>query len=284
MSKIFLLIVFISTSLPSLAETVTAPALISSKASQIRKAREEAEVATESVILERIESQRLRDEKRRIELLKGSSVSSKAVVKPSPSLESSALSQGLWRFGEKAFMFLGIGTVQYPGVKNISSVGVPALFLGFGGYASGNVIVDFVLFQSQHFIEVGKATHPLEGVYQPGAGMALRYSPFEGRVKPYIGASGIYKMSRWFRANRDGTRIGKHFINVGQKTWFQAFDSGVATGVDVALGNRVGVNVDLRYHWNIYTEVNKSGNLYAEQPLDERDSLAFSINLRFYFH
>ena len=289
MVKICFLIAFLSTSV-SFAEvsSVKASTLVPSKASAVKKAREDAEIATESAILEKIEAQRLRDERKRIQELTGSSSSPKVVVKPSPSLERAAHSRSLWRFGEKAFISLGVGSVQYPGVKNISSVRYPAFFLSFGGYARSNVIIDFTLFQSQHFVEVHKSSHPVEGVFQPGASMAFKYSFFSGRVKPYVGVSGVYKASRWFPATKSGNYIKDIRLNLGQKQWYQAFDGGVTTGIDVAFGNRLGINMDFRYHVNLYTEVNRSlgstASVRHKQPLDQRDSVSFSGNLRFYFN
>ena len=293
MFKFYFLIAFFFTSI-SFAEvsSVKASTLVPSKASAVKKAREDAEIATESAILEKIEAQRLRDERKRIQELTGSSSSPKVVVKPSPSLERAAHSRSLWRFGEKAFISLGVGSVQYPGVKNISSVRYPALFLSFGGYARSNVIIDFTLFQSRHFVDVysgnPSANHSVEGVFQPGASMAFKYSFFSGRVKPYVGVSGVYKASRWFRATRLGGYIKDIRFNLGQKQWYQAFDGGVTTGIDVAFGNRLGINMDFRYHVNLYTEVNRSlgstASIRHKQPLDQRDSVSFSGNLRFYFN
>jgi len=136
--------------LPLQAEvnTVKDSALVPSQANRLRKAREEAEIQTESAILEKIEAQRLRDEKKRIQELNKTSSDVKVIVKHSPSLVSTARPFSLWYFGERAFLSLGLGSVQYPRVKNINSHKIPAYFLSFGGYASSSLLVDFSLFYS----------------------------------------------------------------------------------------------------------------------------------------
>lgn len=258
--------------------------------SDVKTEREAIESKTNSIILDRIEAERLEEEKKRIKSLGAQPAT--ATVEPSPALKKSYISRSLWKFTRKTFISLGLGSVQYPGVKNINSSSVPAWFFSFGGYVTDSMIIDFTLFQSQHFIELSNSNF-LEGVYQPSAGMQFKYSPLDGRVKPYFGLAGVYKKSRWFRVDSKGNYIKNPYDNIARKKWYEAFDAGLSAGIDVALGNRIGVNLDLRYQINLYTEIGRQAyrrkirnnyNRSVAQPLDERNSLIFSLNTKFYFH
>ena len=81
------------------SQSVTAPALTPSKASKLRKAREDAEVSTETHILEKLEAERLKDEQERVDKLMGGSQAPVIVEEERKSLPTTEKPQ--WQFGEK---------------------------------------------------------------------------------------------------------------------------------------------------------------------------------------
>ena len=126
--------------------------------------------------------------------------------------------------------------------------------------------------------------------------MAIKISPLNGRVKPYIGLSGSMIGRKWDVVTKDGNHledlIGAEYTiydplrkDVAQKKWYLSFDAGASIGADVALGDYLGLNVDLKYHFNLHTENRKVAYQYLEytEILDERDSMIISANLRYYF-
>ena len=262
-------------------QTITAPALVPSKALKLRDARKKQEVKTEDAIIQELEKQRLIDEQKRIDELMGNT----SYEPPTPLPQSSQE----WFFGKKAFVSAGLGLVTYPFVSNVNSTELPAVFLSFGGYGyEGHLIFDLSLYYSQQYISGENFRAKVE---QPALSMSIKYSPLSGQIKPYIGGAGslIYR-SKWDFVNKKGDPITDQKIkevlkDVGNKEWHQSFDAGVAVGADLALGKNLGVNVDLRYYWNIQTENRKTmREIWAKKEiLDEVESLVISGNLRYYF-
>ena len=261
------------------SQSVTAPALTPSKANELRRAREDAEVATESHILEKLEAERLKDEQKRVDQLLGGKGQETVVRKPSPSLVETP-SKPQWYFGERAFVSLGGGYVNYYGGGNIESTDRPAVFFSLGGYAKKYFIFDFTGYYSKHFVE---DTHTLNhyGVDQVSGAFSLKISPLSGQIKPYGGVVGVYTGRRSYLTTPEGEpweESGRR----GSKKWYQAFDVGPTVGVDVALGARLGLNVGLWWLFNVSTEEPDSTNEY-EEPLSKQQSIVASANVRFYF-
>ena len=271
------------------AQNVTAPALVPSASKKMRSAREDAEVGTEDAIIQKLETERLKDEQKRFNKLflndKKSSHSSPVIV------ETGAAQPSFYnnRWLNRAFISFGLGSVQYPGVENINSSDSPAYFFSFGGYGGGNFIFDVSLHYSEHYIipvtggNVNNNTR--EGTAQPSVSMAVKFSPLKGRIKPYVGASGSHIFRRWFVVQKTGQVIGD--VNpdndIAIKRWRQSFDAGITTGADIGLGNKLGLNINFTYNWNVYTETRKTYVNDFVQLLDKRDSTTISGSLRYYF-
>ena len=265
------------------AQSVTAPALKPSQAKKLRSAREEAEIETESAIIEKLESERLRDEQQRVDRLLNPSakkISAGAGLSPGQTGQadaSVAASSASWTFGNKAFVFGGIGAVQYLDKSiDINSLEIPAFFLGFGGYGSDHLIIDAVGYYSEHYIK-DSADGSNRKVVQPAFSMSIKYSPFSGRVKPYAGLSAAYLHYRHYPVDEAGEAIEGGIENKSRKKWVQAFDGGAALGADVALANNLGLGLDLRFHANLWTES------VDERALDKKESAIFSANIKYYF-
>ena len=261
----------------SASQAVTAPALKPSRAKRLRNARTDAEVATENVILQKIEKERLKNEQSIIgKVLGRKSSSSSTTVLAVPAVFSG--------FGEKAYVSAGFGFFQYLGVENINDDD-PIPFLSFGGYAQSYFLLDATFFYSKPYVDLRNQSQTFNAVHQAGGAIGLRFSPFKGKIKPYVGFSGVLLARRWDKVDVHGHALANLSSTVATKKWYQSVDVGGAGGVDVALGSRFGLNLDVRYHVNAYTETrdNLSSVSPYVQRLDRRDSLVFSTNFRFYF-
>lgn len=273
-------------------QAIKAPALIPSESMKVRDIRRQQEFKTEDKILRELERQRLLDEQKRGDQLLGRDQTASSFVAVKPPVVSS--SNDSWFFGRKAFLSLGAGTVSYPGVTNINSQEDPAFFFSFGAYGyKGHLIFDLSLYYSKHYLKTTNTTYQdvREVVNQPALSMSVKYSFLSGAMKPYVGTSASLIYRKWDFANKLGEPIEQNpelqqlVKDVGDKKWNQAFDAGLAVGADIALGSHLGLNVDMRYHVNLYTENRKTliQNLTDETILDERNSLILSGNLRYYF-
>ena len=230
------------------SQSVTAPALTPSKASELRKAREDAEVSTETHILEKLEAERLKDEQERVDKLMGGS-QTPVIVEEKKSLPAPEKSQ--WQFGEKTFVSLGGGYVNYLDPGNINSTDWPAVFLSLGGYTQNYFIFDFTGYLSTHFITDNGSDWRAQ---QLSGSLSLKFSPLTGKLKPYVGVVGAYTTRRYQPLTFAGEVIENPSKRRGIKEWQQAFDVGPALGVDVALGPRLGFNISGWWLFNAYTE------------------------------
>lgn len=256
------------------SQSVTAPAIKPSKASELRKAREDAEISTESYILEKLESERLKDEQKRVDKIMGHPQAEETVVIQK---EAASIQKPKW-FGEKAFISLGAGVVNYYGPDNILSTEKPALFVSIGGYTQYNLIFDFTAYWSQHFL----SSDDEYGVHQLSGSLSLKYSPLKGRLKPYGGITGAYTGRYYCEVNEEGFCY-ENYSSAGRKKWQQAFDAGPTVGIDVALSPRLGFNVNFSWLFNLSTEERHSGDNPYEDLLSEKPSIVVSGSVRFYF-
>ena len=274
-------------------QVISAPALVPSSAMKLRSYREKQEIKTEDSILKELEKQRLLDEQKRVDNLLGKGQPASASVSPSTSVQPA---WDDWFFGRKSFVSFGLGLVNYYQVENVNSTEQPAFFASFGAYGyKGHLIFEISAYYSEHYLNTPLRNYEnyREMVEQPALSMAIKLSPLNGRVKPYIGLSGSMVARRWDVVTRDGTDLDELVDpiyenlrkDVAKKEWYLSFDAGLALGADIALGDYLGLNVDLRYHLNLHTENRKTAYqvLTHTEILDERDSLIGSVNLRYYF-
>ncbi len=283
-------VVIINSNKNKSTQNVVAPALVPSKSKKLRSAREGAETDTEDAIIQKLEIERMKDEQKRYNKLfsKGNSSGNTAVASAvNPGLQSSQPFFHNWL--NRAFISFGAGSVSYPGAGNINSSDSPAYFFSFGGYGHGSFIFDLSLYYSEHYIlpvtGANVNTNVREGVSQPAVSMAVKFSPLKGRIKPYFGVSGSLIARRWFITNKAGGLISdaNPDRDIAIKRWRQSVDSGITTGADIGLGNKLGLNINFTYNWNIYTETRDTKVHDFVQVLDKRDSMIVSGNLRYYF-
>ena len=267
-------------------QPVTAPALVPSAAKKLRDAREQQEVKTEDTILKELEKQRLLDEQKRLDTLFGNTSQAPVQQIAEPAHKNWLL------FGSKSFIAAGAGFAIYPGVDNINSTNSPALFGSFGGYGyEGHLIFDLSLYYSRHYLDEENINYSdiRSKIHQPAASMAIKYSPLSGKMKPYIGLSGSLVGRRYYLVYKSGEPLPDNHVlqDVADKTWYLSLDGGLAMGADLALGERLGLNVDVRYHWNFYNEkreepIQQQDFTDVKEVLDGRESIIFHASLRYY--
>ena len=265
---------------------ITAPELIPSQSDKMRTLRQKQEIDTEDSILKELEKQRILDERKRFHSIFNKK--EEAVVTPIPPVNPT---QPYW-FGEKSFLSLGAGLMNYYNVTNINSTETPTFLGSFGAYGyEGHLIFDAAFFYSVHYLKTpnGKYQNIREKLNEPGLAMAVKWSFLKGKMKPYIGVTGALIARKWSFVARDGTDLApalKTIIrDVSRKRWNLSVNGGVSLGADIALGEKLGLNVDIRYLANFYTENRKTVSqiLTREQILDERDVFLGSLNLKYFF-
>ena len=267
------------------AQKVTATALNPSKASELRSAREDAEVSTESYILEKLEAERLKDEQKRADSIIGKDSEGPATKETPSAAPVSPQVSPQWYFGEKAFVSLGMGVVKYLGGDNVES-NEPAFFVSLGGYAAHRFIFDFTGYGSRHYIGplAGDVIYDTQVIQLSGA-LSLKFSPLKGRLKPYAGVTGAVTFRNYSLVDDEGEFVDD-YLNASrraQKQWPLAFDIGPSVGLDAALGPRLGVNVNFSWLFNGYTEERTSDYSPWTELLSEKQSVVLSGNIRFYF-
>ena len=278
-------------------QVISAPALVPSDAVKLRNLREKQEVQTEDTILRELEKQRILDEQKRLDNMIGNN-KQPSIAPPSSAPVSSEAVANNWFFGNKSFVSLGAGFIHYYKVKNVNSTEIPTFLGSFGAYGyEGNLIFELSAYYSTHYLKTPNKKYPeilRERLSEPGLSIAVKYSPLKGKTKPYLGLTGSVVGRKWDLVKKDGSDISSddpeelkaEKKDVAEKNWNLSFYGGVALGADLALGERFGVNVDMRYYVNIDTENRKtlSQILTEEEILDERDSMLFSASLRYYFN
>ena len=278
------------------SQTVVAPALNPSKAKKMRNAREDAEVKTESLLLEKVEQERLKSEQNLLNRIFGASQqpSNAGVVTP----QAQAPSSHTLPWTDRVYISAGMGIIKFYGKTNVDSLGTSpcfsACFLSIGGSAKKHLLFDFSISYSRHYLrpihtELNYDNGFRTQIDYPMASIAIRLAPWTGKVRPYAGLSVAYIHSRESTVNiRDSDWPPLESVDLYQKDkWIASFNGGLSGGLDITLGPNLGLNIDLRYHWNLDTEDTtdyyatdigeKITNFYKAQ------SFIASVNLRFYF-
>ena len=271
---------------------ITAPVLIPSQSDQMRTLRQKQEINTEDSILKELEKQRILDERKRFHSIFNKK--EEAVPVPVPSVNPT---QPYW-FGEKSFLSLGAGLMNYYNVINVNSTEAPTFLGSFGAYGyEGQLIFDATFFYSVHYLKTPNINQGYQNIREklnePGLAMAVKWSFLKGKTKPYIGVTGALIARKWSFVAKDGTdldlfsaELQRVIRDVSKKQWNFSANGGISFGADIALGEKLGLNVDIRYLVNFYTENRKTVSqiLTNEQILDEQDVFLGSLNLKYFFN
>ena len=259
---------------------ITAPALVPSSAGKLRTLREKQEVQTEDALLKELEKKRLLDEQKRLDSLMGQGSGPEAPAESSVTAQVSSVrpSQNFpYSYGS-----LGVGYFLYINTGNIKAPPLPPVFLSFGAYQKP-FIIDVSVFYSITPIEkndIKQITH------EPGLSATVKYSLFNrSAVKPYLGVSGAFigRNFKWADNTESSTSTPKKKKEWAKTNWDFSSYIGGAVGFDMALGQKLGLNIDLKYYINLTTENEKAITEPNTIIVDTRDLIMMSIKGKYLF-
>ena len=277
-------------------------------AAELKKSREEAELHTEQKIVEKLESSRLRDEQERLNRLfstRRSQPSTPKVIVASPAntaLHGSISSPVSEELTEKVYAGFQAGqSSNFTNVKNLTSYG--SFGASMGVISRAGLILESSFFYSQHQLDISDKysnnwdNYDFEdtaNVYQLSGLLALKYTPFSSRFKPYVGAFVSY--SYWmydvsdYRCNYS---VYSTTNNCQKQTKADAVDVGPIVGMDMLLSHKVSIGFNILINArNLYN--NRSNNYlsydyedyyYQDNKIhmEETHWLIASLNAKLYF-
>jgi hypothetical protein len=258
-----------------------------SRAEQIRKARQDAELETEQKIVEKLEASRMEDEKRRAQALFGDrlenqqaaqAVAQPIVVQAPVTVESvrpdtrdlvrEELRAAMKEEEEAAMMptesrYFGatVGIADLPDVSNVT--GNYALGASFGTIYDDALIVEGSFLMSNYSVDptgfnTGFNYYQVD-VNQYSGALAAKYQLFNGMVRPVIGGLVQYSYRTFNWQDVYGNNLSS---NGGQSASSHAIDLGVIVGTDLAFSPKFSLGFDFRYMMNMSSRTS-GGNYWA---------------------
>lgn len=267
---------------------IEASPIVESRAEQIRKARQDAELETEQKIVEKLEASRMEDEKRRAQALFGDKLESTQQVAPvvaqpvvvqapvtvesvkpdTRDLVREELRAALKEEEEAAMTptesrYFGatIGIADLPDVSNVT--GNYSLGASFGTIYDDALIVEGSFLMSNYSVNPtgfysGYNYYQVD-VNQYSGALAAKYQLFSGMVRPVIG--GLVQYS--YRTFNWQDVYGNNLSNTGsQNASSHAIDLGVIAGADLAFTPKFSLGFDFRYMFNMSSRTS-GGNYWA---------------------
>ncbi|MCB0413278.1 MAG: outer membrane beta-barrel protein [Bdellovibrionales bacterium] len=259
---------------------VEASPLTESNADRIRKARQEAELRTEQKIVEKLESSRLEDEKRRADALFGDRLNTlnsnepqpqaqpivpvaqpapEVVVIPEPDTkkddndelkdelvnavraEVSSLKEEEAVEPEKYFMSGYIGGAEYPDAVNITA----SSSLGFGigvNIPEDQITIEGTFGYSTYYIDQISYFNEMK---QYNFDFAVKFNVLPGRVKPFIGGVAGYVYRKYTNFNSNGYYYGSSYRRSGYRPYGNYNDSSNSRTDSFDVGVTTGVDVEV---------------------------------------
>lgn len=264
---------------------VEANPLQESRADQLRRARQDAEINTEKKIVEKLEESRLDDEKRRANQLFGDRLNSlngepqpqapvpvnaepqkvQVVADPNPAPAAPpadsdpALKQELIdavrtelqeakKQEEKpaSRYYVSAGVGMAEYVDVINVEGNIASGLTFGTDMPNGVTVEAGFHYSNYYIDDYWSYPFFKELDQYNFTIAAKYSLLKGKIRPLVGALAGYTYRKYF----DRGYYGYGYANDNEVT-SNAIDLGLLVGLDVDLTDNFAIGVDYRYVMNM---------------------------------
>lgn len=283
---------------------IEASPLTESRAEQIRRARQDAELATEQRIVEKLEHSRMEDEKRRAGVLFGDKFNSlndgqvqQQQVAPQPVVVQQVPVQQVqpqentrdivreelaaaMKVEESAAVapletkyvagILGVG--DYPDTRNVK--GNYALGVAFGTKYD-NFIVEGSFLYSNYSHNPGGYSYG--GYYSPNqidvnqyqGALAAKVQLFGGIIKPVLGGlvAYSYRSFAWDNSNNGYGYYNAYntgYNNTTAKS--HAIDIGALAGVDLEFNPKYSLGLDFRYMWNLSSRVD-GNNSWMSGPM-----------------
>lgn len=297
---------------------VEANPLQDSRADQLRRARQDAEISTEKKIVEKLEESRLEDEKRRSEKLFGDRLNQmnepqpqnpvpvysepqavQVIPSPAPApqandedmkaeimdavrTEISELKKEEPKKPEQRYYLSGaIGMAEYPDVVNVE--GNVATGLTFGTEMDSGVVVEAGFHYSNYYIDEYWSYPFFKELDQYNFSIAAKYSLLKGKIRPMVGALAGYTYRKYF----DRGYYNFSYSNESEVT-SKGFDLGLLAGLDVDLTESFAIGVEYRYVMNVTSRTDSEFLTRRFQPLwgepvEELDYTLITLNGKFRF-
>ncbi len=303
---------------------VEAAPLAESRAEALRKRRQGLEVNTEQKIVEKLEEARMEDEKARAERLFGNGFSSGATqsapgvqpvaepvpvviappapvqaVAPAPSIEKeedkvdvrSEIKAAMDELNakdetkDKQNYFIGgvVGLSEYPDATNVKGNVATGVTLGL--VTDDRVVVEGSFLYSDYEVEDYSSYYPWKDLTQYNFSAAVKYQLLPGKLRPFAGGvvGYTYRKATDRYANYGYSAAGNN--NEGTSN---AFDLGVAAGLDLQLTESFAIGGEFRYMTNVSYRRDESYPGYnqaslGQAPIEELDYYTITLGGKFTF-
>ncbi len=292
---------------------------LESRAEHMRDERVREEKKTEERVREKIEEDRLKSEEDRRQKLidrfndrdkdssakqenKPQEVQTFVIQPPAPAVEEGTTQSAADQEVTLLQTNVGVGVSNYIDTINVRGAYALSLDLGISfpsedtvylGQLSGSQFVFNIggLFSSYDMEKIsglggvgpGYMTYPqVVELRETSVSVGLKYYLLNGRVRPSIGAMGMYTQ----RIYKDDTIFLDKYDNTSH-----AFDIGLTTGLDIALSKAIGIGAELRYIFNLSYRTNDKfrrviydyNSPYGSSPIESIDRYSFLIRTAFRF-
>lgn len=283
-------------------------AYLGSRAEELRKNRQRAEVETEMKASEKIEESRLSDERRRSEALFGDRLNdtnssneqrvAPIIVQPVQAPVVAPVANGVGReelredlkniLAEKEELkkeksstnsyFIGmLGLSEFPKANNIQGNGL--FGIGFGVEAQERVLVEgmfqYASYQSNYIW--------LKNIDEYSGSLAIKAQFSKGSIRPLAGALAVYS----YRTYTDTYQQYQYGYGNSQQSKVSVLDVGLTGGAQFAVSEGFLLGAEFRYLWNL-TSKKDPGTYYPvyipnSEPLDDLSHYSFVVTGRFNF-
>ena len=264
---------------------VTGVPITKAPTAELRQSRQEAELHTEQQIVEKLESSRLRDEQERLNRLFPSGAA-KTVVADGAAMTPVDISAQVQAPSSvhdthKDNLYLGFYAGQagnvFQQVNNLESYG--SFGISAGSYFQSGIILEGSFAFTPHAItptqgDVNYQNHFDQSystdIQQWSGMLALKYSPFSSRLKPYFGLVAAY--NQWIYRDHSSFNYSCESLHTSYCSGLDynshSIDFGVTVGFDVQLNKKLSIGLSVVMNvYNIYHN-NTTRDPYAAQQAE----------------
>ena len=287
---------------------------------ELRQSRQEAELLTEQKIVEKLESSRLRDEQERLNKLFPSGTAKTVVANGTAmtlvDISAQVQAPSVAQDAHKENLYLGFHGGQAGNilqqVENLESYG--SFGISAGSHFQSGIILESSLFFTAHTFDprlrgANHRNHFDEGYYtdvdQWSGMLAVKYTPFSSRLKPYLGVviaynQWVYRDQYSFDDYDCEMLLTPYCPSLGFNS--HSVDLGLNIGADMKLNNKLSIGLSILMNvYNIYhnnttrdpyaahrREYNRQAQRFGDYPyehfkMEETNWIIASINAKLYF-